>query len=75
VREECRTLPLPWPGAVEQLRECFQEVSAPFCRLIDGVEPERRELAISEIDAAVRRYYDGQQVNFPGLVVVASGER
>jgi SAM-dependent methyltransferase len=75
VREEACTLSLSWPGSVEQMWEWFQEVSAPFRRLMDGLEAQRRDEVVREVYAAITPYYDGRQVNFPGVVVLASGER
>ena len=42
---------------------------------IYGLEPEEREQAIGEIIEGYRRYYDGQKVDLPGVIVLASGVR
>ena len=75
VKEESRPIPWPFPGPVEQAWESIQELGAPFRRLIAGLNPEQRDQVISEVLAAIGEYYDGQQVNFPAVIVVASGVR
>jgi len=76
VQEEFRTLLWPWPGSVEQAWEGSSELRGPqFCRLIERVAPEIREQVVSEILAAIRQYYDGKQVNFPAIIILASGMR
>ncbi len=75
VQEEFRSIPWPWPGPPEELWQHFREVAVPFHPIIEGLAPEQLEQAIGEVVAANRRYYDGRQVNYPGVIVVASGMR
>jgi hypothetical protein len=47
----------------------------PFHPIIYGLEPEARTQAIGEVVEGYRRYYDGQKVNLPAAIVLASGVR
>ena len=73
VKEESRPISWPFPGPVEQAWEAIRELGAPFRRLIASLAPEQREGVIGEVLAAIGEYYDGSQVNFPAVIVVASG--
>jgi hypothetical protein len=42
---------------------------------LPALTPAQREQANGEVLAAIWRYYDGQLLNFPAVVVVAAGER
>ena len=59
----------------EELWQYLREVSAPFRPIIEGLPPDQREQAIGEVIEGNRKYYDGQKVDFPAVVVVASGVR
>jgi hypothetical protein len=50
-------------------------VAVPFHPIIYGLEPEVRKQAIGEVVEGYRRYYDGQKVNLPAAIVLASGVR
>ncbi len=75
VQEELRTISWAWPGPPEELWEQFRDLSVPFHPIIYGLEPEERELAIGEVVEGYRRYYDGQKVDLPAVIVLASGVR
>ena len=75
VQEEYRTIPWPWPGSVEQLWENEQELRPAIRRLVERLAPEQREQVDAEVIESFRQYYDGQQVNFTAVIVVASGVR
>ena len=75
LREESRTIPMIWPGPPQQLWEYFQEAAAAFRPLIDALPAERREAAVEEILAALGQHYQGRQMSFPGLTVLATGTR
>ena len=53
----------------------FREVSAPFHPIINSLEPDELQQAIREVVAGFQSYYDGQRVNTPATIVVASGVR
>jgi SAM-dependent methyltransferase len=73
VQEESPTVPWPWPGPPEQFWE--RERNAGSRRLVERLAPEQREMVFHEVIEAIRQYFDGQQVNFTAVIVVASGVR
>ncbi len=75
VTEEGRTVPGPWPGPPEQFWEQFTEVAAPFRPLIAQLTPEKKAIAVAEILAGLRKYWDGKHTALPLEIVVASGTR
>ena len=75
VQEEVRTISWAWPGPPEEQWEQFRDVAVPFHPIIYSLEPEEREQAIGEVVEGYRRYYDGQKVNLPGVIILASGVR
>jgi SAM-dependent methyltransferase len=75
VQEELRTISWAWPGPPEELWEHFRDVAVPFHPTIYGLEPEEREQAFGEVVEGYRRYYDGQKVDLPAVIVLASGVR
>jgi ubiquinone/menaquinone biosynthesis C-methylase UbiE len=75
VEERTVAVPWTWPGTPEQLWEYFREVTAPFRSLLAAIPPEKAEPINAEVIAAIRRYYDGRQVNFSAHVVLASAEK
>jgi ubiquinone/menaquinone biosynthesis C-methylase UbiE len=74
VQEESPTIPYPWPGSPEQFWERQQETGV-HRRLVERLAPEQREQVFHEVIEAIRQYWDGQQVNFTAVIVVASGVR
>ena len=75
VQEGYRIIPRPWPGPAEQCWEFQKQVRASLQRSIDRLAPEKRQQADGKVIAAIRQFYDGQQVNFTAVIVVASGVR
>ncbi len=76
VREETRTIPMPFPGSVEQSWQSIKDLAAgPFRRLIEGLEPSLRDTVVNEIKANLSLYYDGTQVNLSAAIVLASCRR
>lgn len=76
IREESRTIPMPFPGSVEQSWESIRDLAAgPFRRLIEGLDPRLQETVVVEIQANLARYYDGHQVNLSAGIVLASCQR
>jgi SAM-dependent methyltransferase len=75
VEEELRAISYAWPGTPEEAWEQFRDAAVPFHPIIYGLAPEERENAIGDVIEGFRQYYDGQKVDFPGVIVLASGER
>ncbi len=75
VREEIRDLPWFWPGAPEELWECYRVRSAPFRTVFGGLPGESQEKIRDEILAGFGRYAGSGQVNLRALIVLAWGER
>jgi SAM-dependent methyltransferase len=74
VQEESPTIPYAWPGSPEQFWERQQEAGV-HRRLVERLAPEQRDQVEAEVIEAIRQYYDGKQVNFTAVIVVASGVR
>jgi SAM-dependent methyltransferase len=72
VREERRTLVLPWPGSAQELWQHLYEIAVPLRPLFDGLPPDERAAAISESVAGYAAYFDGHSVNVPASIVTVS---
>jgi len=59
----------PWPGSPEEAWQGGSEVAAPFKRIIAATPAEKREEAIAEVIAGIRKFSDGRAVNFPATVL------
>jgi ubiquinone/menaquinone biosynthesis C-methylase UbiE len=75
VEEAMHVIPLSWPGPPEELWQHVYDIAAPFRPVIDGLAPEERVQATSEVLAGLREYYDGGVTNTPAAVVIASATR
>jgi SAM-dependent methyltransferase len=75
VQEESRTISFPWPGSPEELWEHFHDIAVPFHPIFNGLPPDQLKQTIAEVVEGYQQYYDGQQVNFPADIVLASGVR
>jgi len=73
IEEQFRVIPWSWPGTPENVWEYFQEVTVPFRPLIEAIPAEQRAQVSSEVLTALRRYYDGSQVNFTATICLVSG--
>jgi hypothetical protein len=62
-------------GPPEEVWEHVRDTAVPFHPIIYGLESELRKQAIREAVEGYRRYYDGQKVNPPASIVLASGVR
>lgn len=75
VEEERRTLPWSWPGTVEDVWEYGRSVSAPFRGLLERVPAEKWNAINAEVHASLRKYVEGNNVNFGATLVFASGTK
>ena len=75
VEVHLRTVSSAWPGPPEEFWEHFRDIAVAFRPIIDGLAPDQRQQAISEVIEGFARYYDGQRVNAPVVIVLATGVR
>ena len=62
----------PWPGSAEEAWLGGSEIAAPFKKIMAAVPLDKRELAVREAIEDIRRFSDGQSINFPATVVSAT---
>lgn len=73
VEEASRQMRFQFPGSPEQNWEYYHEIGAgAFRRLLASVPPEQMDEVEAEVLAGVGEYYDGQHVNFPAVIVLAT---
>jgi SAM-dependent methyltransferase len=72
VREESRSMVLPWPGTPAELWQHIYEIAIPLRPLFDGLTADERAAAITEAVAGYARYHDGNTVNVPASIVTVS---
>ena len=75
VHEEDRIIPGRWSSSVEEYWEQFTEVAAPFRPLLDQLTPEQRAQARDESLLAVKKFWDGHEINLPLEIVIGSAMR
>ena len=75
VHEEARIVNGHWAGPPEEYWEQFSEVAAPFRPLLAQLSPEEKAAAIAEILTALKRFWNGRELNMPLEIVIASGTR
>ena len=75
VQEERRAIAWPIPGSPEQAWEGGREQNSTLRRLAEQLTPEQLAQVRDEVLATSRQYYDGEQVRFPGVIMVATGVR
>lgn len=63
----------PWPGPPEEAWEAKRELSAPFKKLIAALPADKSDEVLAEVIAAVRRFQEGDKVNFPASLVTGTG--
>jgi SAM-dependent methyltransferase len=73
--EEARIVPGRWVLSLEEYWEQFTEVAAPFRPLLEQLTPEKKAEARGEILAALKKFWDGKELNMPLEIVVGSGTR
>jgi SAM-dependent methyltransferase len=72
IEEQFRIVPWSWPGTPEEVWDYFQEVTVPFRPLIDAIPNHQRAVVQAQVLEAIRRHYDGAQVNFTATICLAS---
>jgi SAM-dependent methyltransferase len=75
VHEEDRIVAGRWQSSVERYWEQFTEVAAPFRPLLAQLTPEKKDQAVKEILAALRKFWDGKELNMPLEIVIGTGTR
>lgn len=75
VKEEARTVKLPWPGPPAELWERMYEISAPNRPYFNSFTPEVRAEAVKEVVAGFQQYFDGREVITSAPIVMASAVR
>src|SRR3981189_1608763 len=75
VHEEDHIIAGRWASSVEEYWEQFTEVAAPFRPLIDQLTPEKMAQAKAEIFAALKKFWDGKELNMPLEIVIGTGTR
>jgi SAM-dependent methyltransferase len=75
VHEEDRIIAGRWAGSVEEYWEQFTEVAAPFRPLLDQLTPEKMAQAKSEIFAALKKFWNGKELNMPLEIVIGTATR
>jgi len=75
VHEEARIVNGHWAGPPEEYWEQFSEVAAPFRPLLAQLSPEGKAAATAEILTALKRFWNGRELNMPLEIVIASGTR
>jgi ubiquinone/menaquinone biosynthesis C-methylase UbiE len=75
VEEETRAIRWVWPGTAEEFWTAASEYGPSFRQLVRQLSPEQVDEAVAEILANLRRYSEGARVDFPAVIVVATGVR
>ena len=75
VHEEDRIIPGRWSASVEEYWEQFTEVAAPFRPLLDQLTLDERTQARAESLLAVKKFWDGHEINLPLEIVIGSATR
>ena len=75
VHEEDRIVVGRWASSVEEYWEQFTEVAAPFRPLLAQLTPEKKAQAVIEIFAALKKFWDGKELNMPLEIVIGTGTR
>jgi SAM-dependent methyltransferase len=75
VHEEDRIVAGRWASSVEEYWQQFTEVAAPFRPLLAQLTPEKKAQAVAEILAALKKFWDGKELNMPLEIVIGTGTR
>ena len=66
---------VPWPGSPEQYWTYRCETGRRFRQYLASLPVAAQASVHNEVLASIGAYYDGQQVNFTAVIVIASGVR
>ena len=75
VHEEARIVPGRWVLSLEEYWEQFTEVAAPFRPLLEQLTLEKKAEARAEILAALKKFWNGKELNIPLEIVIGAGTR
>jgi len=75
ITETFHAISWAWPGTPEGFWDYSIEVRRSFRRIFDSLGPAERQQAKQESLAEMQRFYDGQEVDFGGQIVIATGMR
>jgi SAM-dependent methyltransferase len=75
VHEGARIVNGPWAGTPEEYWEQFSEVAAPFRPMLAQLTPEKKAAAVVEILAALKKFWNGRELNMPLEIVIGTGMR
>jgi ubiquinone/menaquinone biosynthesis C-methylase UbiE len=75
VHEASQEIPWPWPGPPEQYWTYRCETGARFRQYLEHLPFAAQASVRDEVIASIGEYYDGQQVHFTAVIVIASGVR
>jgi hypothetical protein len=75
VHEESQEVPWPWRGTPEQFWTYRCETGARLAQSLASLPAATQVAVHQEVLASIGAYYDGQQVNFTAVIVIASGVR
>jgi SAM-dependent methyltransferase len=75
VREERRTVLLPFPGSAEEYFSLASPRSPTYQRLASRLTSEQRSHVVDDIITGIRQYQTNDVINMPAAIVVATGQR
>lgn len=71
--DHLRKVEWSWPGPPEEVWEYFQQLTVPFRSLLESIPEEKREAVNQAVLNEIRKYYDGEQVNFTATACIGTG--
>ncbi len=71
VESDLKTVPWNWEGTPRELWEYFQGVTVPFAPLLKQIPETRKPEVDREVEAEIRRLYDGSVVRLEAQFTVA----
>lgn len=71
VESDLKTVPWNWEGTPRELWEYFQGVTVPFAPLLKEIPEALKPEVDREVEAQIRRLYDGSMVRLEAQFTVA----
>jgi ubiquinone/menaquinone biosynthesis C-methylase UbiE len=71
--DHLRKVEWSWPGPPEEVWEYFQQLTIPFRALLQSIPEGKRDAVNEAVLHEVRKYYDGERVNFTATACIATG--